>query len=447
MVSGGLAVIATLVALQSPTELEAGATLDLRGGQAPTGLATGSGTAAEQSQLMASATPLVGLRWSGVGEELRLRSATRVLWRPVPLLHTRPLVLETFDATHVARPSLRSRWQTTLRSTYGEEDYTSLVQQFANQPALPVSRTLFTVNATGDGTWLASRLTTLALGINGLYRRALDDQTIGTASGPSTVPAMPTQLGVSVTPAVRHRLDRRTRIDVLATVGDADIRDIVVFAIPAGGTTTGATGTTTGATGRPDVHVNLLTLQPQLGLVRDLNRGQQLRTYAGVTYAAVLINPDKTRDWLPLTPLVRLELDTSLWRTRESAVRSVLAAGTTWFPDPVLGLAVWRGNAEARLDGQFGPRWNASVRAGFTTNLNAPLTASVTGMTSIDETVLQVDAPVRYRWSEQVTLEFGGRYAERAPNVRASNFEWRNRELWAFFTMTGTTYQAARARP
>src|SRR5512133_2776141 len=102
MVGGAVAVLAALLAQQGEPELYAGGTLALRAGRVPTGLKTITSAdggpdktvLAPQTLVMASATPLLGLRWAHGSHELRAVSATRVLWRPVPLPNERPLVLE-----------------------------------------------------------------------------------------------------------------------------------------------------------------------------------------------------------------------------------------------------------------------------------------------------------------------------------------------------------------
>ena len=213
-------------------------------------------------------------------------------------------------------------------------------------------------------------------------------------------------------------MDRRSRLEALVGLGDTDFEGLQL-APPA------------------SARVNVLTFQPQLGLVRDLTRRHQIRVFAGLTYAAVLANPGD-RNWHPLSPLFRAELDSWLWRDRGSGLRSSLAAVTTWYADPVLGAAVQRGTAEARLDAQLGPRWDAGARASFTTDLNHPLTTGP-GSPPLDETIVQVDVPFRHRWSSQLALDFGARYAERAPNLWASSFGWHSRELWLFATLTTTT--------
>jgi hypothetical protein len=426
MLVSGPAVLSALLVIQAAAELEAGARVDIRAGIAPTGMtSTGQVAQSEQKQVAVTATPLLGLRWSGGASESRAISATRILWRPVPLLGSRPLFLETLEASHLQRPSKRSRWQLSLRGSYGEEDYISLTQQFAKQPTLPAAMTMVTVNALADGLWRESRRTTMTLLLEGIHRQSLNSQTVasgdGTTTTPTTtVPVLPTQTLVTVRPGVRYALSRRSTLEALVGLTETDIQGIQLTASPA-------------------ARVNVFTVQPQVGLLEDLSRRHQMRAFVGLTYAAVLVNPDKSRDWRPWTPLVRADLTSLLWRIRASAVRSTLGASTMWYADPVLAAAVLRGMAEARLDAQLGPRWSIGARGAFTTDFGKPLPPYSPGGVSPDETIVQVEVPVRYRWTGQIGLEFGGRYAERAPSLAASDFGWRNRELWAFLTLVTTT--------
>jgi hypothetical protein len=475
MVGGGVAVLAALLAQQGTPELYAGGTLDLRVGRAPTGMRdVGEGRVVpdQQSHVLTSATPLLGLRWVRGSSELRAVSTTRVLWRPVPLPNERPLVLETLEAAHGMQPSKRTRWQLNLRSTLGEEDYTSLAGRFPNQAMAPMARSLFTVGATSDATWMASRRTTLGLLLDGSYRLPLDqgspsrtdsEGTPGQAPLPAPYLVMPTQASVTVSPVLRYRLGRRTSLELVAPISDNDLRDVRLIPLADRSLESESLRPTSSRrsaslaspdrgrqTGTPGLHVNILTVQPQVGVIRELNRRQRLRVFAGVTYAKMLVDPAPGRNWLTLTPLARAELDSLLTRTRISTVRSVVALTSSWYADSALGIAVWRGTAEARLEGQFGPSWNASLRGMFTTNLNRPLPSpSASGSTAyvLDETIVQLDAPLRYRVSSQTAIEFGGRYAERGPNLRGGEFTWRNRELWAFFSVTSVTSRVARQRP
>ena len=416
MLASAPAVFSALLALQGTTELGAGARVETRAGSTPAGSSvtdTGQTVLLQQRQVLVSATPLLNLRWSGQRSEVRANSATRILWRPVPLYDRRPLFLETLDTSFLTRPDRRTRLQLDLLGSCGELDYTSLAQQFVNQPALPLASTLLTVNLTGDGSWRATRRTTLSLALGAVHRRALDSQVSG-SDGSGYV--LPTQTFVTLTPGLRHAVDRRTSIEGRLELAESDLRRLQF-------------GTTT------DGHANILTVQPQVGLLRALSRKHQIRASAGLNYAAVLVNPDEQRDWLAVTPILRTELNSLLRRTRVATVRSSLGAGTSWYADPVLGAAVWRGTLDGRLDAQLGWRWNASLRAAFITDLNKPLAPVVAGALTPDETIVLVDLPVRCRWNEHLDLEFGARYAERGPNLAAGDFAWRNRELWMYLTL------------
>lgn len=451
MVGGAVAALAVLLAQSGGLELYTGGTLELRAGRAPTGVKTIPATPqtsermvlAQQTNVLTSATPLLGLRWSHGSHELRAVSTTRVLWRPVPLPKERPLLLESIEATHALRPDARTRWQLLLRSSVGEEDYTTLSRRYSGQPTLPTARTLFTLGVTSDASWMATRRTTWGLLLDGSYRKPLGDGKLTSTNADGervTSPflLMPTQAAVTVTPVLRYRLARRTSVDLVVPITDTDLRNVQLIKLTDQGMQAGASG----------AHANILTVQPQLGVVEEVNRRHRLRAFAGVTFAKVLINPDPSRNWLTLTPLGRAELDSMLRRSRDSIIRSVVGLASSWYADTALGISVWRGTAEARLEGQFGTEWSASVRAMFATNLNRPLpnTTNTSGYV-IDETILQFDIPVRHLISPRTAIEFGGRYAERGPNVRGGDFMWRNRELWAFFTLNSVTSRVARQRP
>lgn len=470
MSASAAAVVSALLAWQGTTELEAGVLLDARVGRAPglrapdatdtsTGTSTGASTGTltdtstgtstdtstrtsqrdplvEQNQVRLSVTPILGIRLTDETSELRAAASTRVLWRPVPYGSQRPLFLGALDAAHVARPSPRSQWQLDLRATYGEEDYTSLVRQLPNQPALPATLDMATVNAGGSGAWRASRRTALTLTVSGTHRRSLDEETVErtrraralpgyrNTEGPPTIRALPTHTLITVAPGARYTLDRRTSLELRAAVGDIDIDDLRPL---------------DGRTGRR----NLFTVQPEVGVIRALSRRHQLRAFTGLTYVAVLANPDD-RDWRPLTPLFRADLSSQLWRSNETQVSSLLGAEGSWYADPVLGIAVWRATLLANLDARLGPRWSAAARARFTTDLNSPIPLSVSGG-PVDETMVQVDVPFSYRHSSQLAVEFGLRYSERAPNIFADEFAWHYRELWAFVTLNGSTHRTRTA--
>jgi hypothetical protein len=438
MFVSGLSILSALVLVQAGAEFEPGARFESRAGEAPTGtqtLPTGQIVPAEQAQLMVVATPILGLHWLSEVNDLRANSATRILWRPEPLPDSRPLFLETIEATHIAHPSPRTRWQLSLRGSYGEEDYTSLSQQFANQPTLPTATTAVMVNGLADASWRSTRRTTLTLQLGGFHRRALDGQTVAsstTGPGSAFVP-LPTQTSATATPGMRFALTRRTSLEAFATIADADIQGISPVTNEAGRT-------------------NVFSVQPQVGILQELSRSHQLHLLAGLTYAAAIRRLDASQTWHPVTPIFAVDLRSVLRRTRDAVVRSSLGAGTTWYADPVLGVAVVRGIAQANLDAQLGLKWTVGIHGTFATDLTRRL-PTVNGGIPPDETIVSAEIPFRYRWSEQWVAEFGGRLAERGPHLAtpslaAPNFALRSqeREMWVFLTLL-TVPRAPSARP
>jgi hypothetical protein len=232
---------------------------------------------------------------------------------------------------------------------------------------------------------------------------------------------------------MRFALTRRTSLETFATIADADIQGIAPATNQAGRT-------------------NVFSVQPQVGILQELSRRHQLHLLAGFTYAAALRRLDASQTWNPVTPIFAVDLRSVLSRTRDAVVRSSLGAGTTWYVDPVLGVAVVRGIAQANLDAQLGLKWTMGIHGAFATDLTGPLPTTNGGIPP-DETVVSAEIPFRYRWSSTWEAEFGGRFAERgphlsAPSLAAPNFALRSqeREMWVFLTLL-TIPRAPSARP
>jgi len=418
MFASGSAIVSALFLLQAEAQFEAGARLETRAGESPTGTrsdAQGNLSTTGQAQVVVTAVPLIGVRWLDANDDLRVNSATRILWRPVPLFGDRPIFLESIEASHIRRTSKRSQWRLSLMGSYGEQDYTSLQKELPGQPALPLSATMLTLNATALTSWRSSRRLELTMQLGGTYRRSFNDQTtgIGTTSGYG---GMPTQATVITTPGLSYRLNQRSKFEAAATVADTDSQ------LPATGTV--ATG-----------HLNVLMIQPRIGIREQLTRKHELHLAVGVSQIVALRKPaDLDLPWYP-APILQIDLNSLLQQTRRAVVSSSLGAGTSAFVDPVLGTAVSRATAQASVDVRWGP-WNAGARCLFTTELSAQ--NSATEVTPPDQTSVSVEIPFRYRSSRQLTMEFGGRYSERAPYLGTKNFAWHNREMWLFLNITTT---------
>ena len=431
MFIGGPVILSAVFLIQAEMQFEASTRLETRVGEVPnaglkqvtttdtSGNTSTTTETSDQTQVMVILTPIFDLRLLNAVDDLRASSTTRILWRPVPRYDERPLFLETLESTYTRRINRRIRWRFNGSGTFGEEDYTSLAQQFANSPALPTATTWLMLNAASEASWRSSRRSTLTLQLSAIHRRPFDDQQ-GTENSEGTTSAYGQNLtttSASIAPGVAYNLSRRSILDGSLVFADTDIQ--------------GYTDTT--FTGK---RFNVFSIQPQLQLRDKLNRQHELQVAAGLTYALAIRRPDTTRAWQPLAPLLQIDLTSQLQHNRSRIVVSSLGAASSWFADPVLGVAVTRGLARASLETQFGRNWSVGAQVAFSTDLSERL-PEIDGYLP-DETFFSLDIPVRYRWTSQLFAEFGARYSERAPHLGSADFAWRNREVWLFLTLFTT---------
>jgi hypothetical protein len=397
-------------------QIEAGARVETMAGEMPSGT---SGTSA--TSVMFVATPSLRLDWFAGVDLLQADLSTRILWRPVPsrLRRDRPLFLETLGLTHSVRPTLRSQWRFDLRASYGEQDYTSLSQQFATQPKLPPPSTMFMIDGAAEALWRSSRRTTLAIRFGASHRRSWTDQ--GSADQPVGVSLLPAQTMVTASPEMRFALSRRVSASLSVPTSAYHVQE------------------TGGTQGRTMVY----SVQPQIGLMGSLSRSQRLRVVAGLTYAS-LTSGTTAGFGNSVTPLALIGLDSDLYKRRIATVRSFVNASTSWYVDPVVGQGIWRGIAQAGIDSLVGPRWSAGQSISFTADLSQPASSNPES----DGTVVSAGVYVRYRWTDVFVVELGGRYSERGPRLASSDFSWRARELWGFLTLyTASRMNLTNVRP
>jgi len=179
--------------------------------------------------------------------------------------------------------------------------------------------------------------------------------------------------------------------------------------------------------------LNALSIQPQIGIRQELTRQNQLHLAGGFAYTVALRRTDTTNLARYPLPLLQIDLNSVLQRTRMAVVRSSIGVGTTAFVDPVFGAVVSRGLAQASVDAQLGP-WTVGARCAFSTDLFGRL--PTTGSIPPDETFVTAEIPIHYRTSRHLIVEFGGRYTERAPYLGAPGFAWHYREMWLYLNLT-----------
>jgi hypothetical protein len=408
MLASGPMGLTVLCLFQAGAQLEAGARLEAVAGDLPTGTA-----------VMLLATPSLRLDWFAGPDSLHADLSSRVLWRPHPLPKDRPLFLQSFRVAHSARPTLRSHWRFDLSASYGEQDYTTLSRQFGTQPTLPLATTMLMVNGAAEASWRSSRRTTLSIRLGAAHRRSFTDQ--GSADQPAGVSLLPTQTTVTVSPEMQFALDRRLMVSLFAPTSAYDFQ---------------ATGSSEGTN-------MIFSVQPQISLIGRLSRRERLVVIAGFTYAD-LLRRTTAGVGSRVTPLALVGLDSDLYQTRITTLRSFVNASTAWYVDPVVGQGILRGVAQAGLNCQVGPRWSAGQSFSFTADLSQPPSSNVV----TDGTLISADARVGYRWTSVFTVELGGRYSERGPRLSSSDFAWRGREVWGFLTLyTASRMGLTSARP
>ena len=432
MFASGPAILSALFLIQAEAQFEAGARIETRVGQTPAGstqptpsIPTGQPftvpVPVEQTQVIVVATPLLSIGWLADVDDLRASSATRILWRPVPFLDRRPLFLELLEATHSRRLTKRCNWQLNIRGSYGEQDYSSLQQQLPNQPSLPTATTMLMIDATASISWRGSRRMALNLRLGAMHRRSFDTQTVtNVTAGTETIPMLPTQTTVTAGPGLTYALSSRSTVEASAAIADTDSKG---FLLPAG----------------QIGMLNMLSIQPQVGIRTDLTQGHRLHLAGGFAYA-IALRQSTNQSLLPIYPLLNVGLESILQRTRTIVVRSSLGTGTAIFVDPVLGGVFLRGVVQASVDAQLGA-WSVGARGAFATDISGRLSA--VGNVFPDETAVSAEIPVRYRSSRHMIIEFGGRYTERAPALGTAGFSWHNRELWMFLNLTAASRPAS----
>lgn len=428
MLASGPALLTALSLLQADAQFGAGARIETRAGQAPS---FGSNGLEQKFQVVVAAIPTLSVRLLDEISNLTASSATRIYWRTQPSADQRPLFLETIEINHTIRPSKRSTWTYNLRTSYGEEDYLFLSKDMPNQPTLPRQLTMLSLSGGTTASWKTSRRGTLYFQASAVHRRTTDTQATSTTSG--AVVNFPPQTTVAASPGMRYQASRRTLVEVLSPVGDTDIRGAPLLSGTGVTTGTPTNGTTVGQT----THLNIFTVQPQLVLAHNLTRYERMRLIAGATYALTLAGQKVS----PLYPLFQVDLDSILDRARGGPVwRSTLSAGTTWYADPVLGVAVSRGFVQGSLNTDINRAWSASARLSFATDFSNLQKKLPQTTVPLDETVLSLDVPIRYRGSSRFFAEFGGSFAERGPYLD-SHFSWngRTRELWLFLNINAVT--------
>lgn len=408
--------------LASPFELNASVASETRAGESP--VLANAGSERLVTELI---TPLAEAELHEERLDVRLAYFPRLVWQsPNALGRTiRPLFLNQASLTLDARPSARTKVTGRAFGSYGEPDYTILPQLISNsqgmlpqgsgQATVPTVLTILTVSADLGIETEVSRRSRLTLSVDVSHFRPFGTSMVSTPPTLTLTPSylLTEQTTVAATPGAAYRLTPDD--DLALTVGTAY--------------STYSSGT------------ELLFVSPMLTWrARRSAAGDEFRLGLGLTNARELDTGTPIVGLQALSPAGSAEALWHVFTEDQYGLTAELKATVDEFVDPVLRVAYPRGYIAGQMTLILAPDWSMGVQGDFGASLQTSTPATVNGIYP-DETAFSVSVPVRHRITGNVIMEFGGRWAERAPAfaVPASDFAFRERQLWAYFMLTAST--------
>jgi hypothetical protein len=382
-------------------QLAAGARVEARAGEMP--LYAGAGSSGFVTAIV---TPTAGILLNDQRSESSVFYAPRLLWRDPPPLQARPLVFHSFVLTLHHRLTRRAELRLQLGGSYGDVDYVALGQLLSSQTTIPSTTRLVAFDSQASLLWQADRRTRLELGFKSMYRRFLNNVGSAASAVPATIPTLLAQNVLRLEPQATRYVTRQDRLGISS--------ELAYYALTSSATSEGST------------RLSALAWQPQI-FWNNQGRSQLLWLRAGVAVAGRLGEAGISQSWTPLWPVGELGVAWLLREARGLEIRGELTAASVWYLEPVLVAGIPRGLLTASLDAHIGRRWRATLFGQFSTDLTQNALIGTP-----NETLLIAGLPVRVRLSLSWFLEAGARYVERAPHLSASDFAFRDRELYGY---------------
>lgn len=410
----GLVPLASLLLVAGEVELNATVTAETRAGQAPL-----RANEDPRAGVIGVLTPMGDLLIRQSDLEFRLEYGPRIFWRwPNLASRVKPLVLHVGNLTLATRltPTLSLTGGSTVSA--GEVDYSLLPQLVGSvQASLPTVASLLVATGRLGIDLQVTRLTRVGLALEASHRRPLGEV------DPTITPGaafLQRQSAVQAAPNMTVRLSRQD---------DVSFATAVAYRWFESGT-------------------NFLSVTPQAGWRRRLSATDEFRLSAGVTYGHVRYAPNTPTPSGALaaetvSPVGSAEVGKLLLRHRSVALQGVAGAMVDYYVDPILTLAQKRVTVTARLLLSLRDRWTAGIETALGTSIE-PLAAPGGMGTPPDATYASVTVPIRHRPADNVFLEFGGQWADRAPHTESSVFGFHQRQLWLYAMVTLTTREVPR---
>lgn len=404
-----MATLLPIVLLLANADLTGSVRMEAQAGEAPT--ITNPVSSFYEAALL---RPDITLQLSSPTTETRVFEALRLfLRRPKITNREGPLYLNMLQAEHTGHSGERLKWAFRLNSTAGEVDYVALSQVLGQQATLPDTLNIFTADASGSIGYRLTRQWRLDSQVAVLRRQTWGStQPAGTSAPPVGSPpagaSLPTETDASLEPRLEFAMSRRQIGQLRVKFTHYDL---------AGSTQLEAT-----------------EVEARLGWRYQLARHHELQLEAGIAVASAPQPSDPTRPWTSLSPLAKVLLASSLPLTPTTFLRSRASGEVLWYLDPVLGVALPRGQIDANLAIEVNPSWMFEVYVQAATDISRhPLPDSPI------ETFISAGAPLRYRVNRNWLVELGGRYSQRGPHLTAPDFSLGQTELLGYLAVTATT--------
>ncbi len=347
--------------------------------------------------------PVAGLEIQRDRYELAVLYRPRAYWRfPNPVDMSRPLLLHQAALTHRLDLTTRTSWNNHFDGSIGEVDYTLASIVFdPTQPTVPndsVTKLVRFNASTGLGHQLTHRAST-GLTLAASYSAPLDR---------TENPTYFTSLGASAEPFYRYVLGGRDQAALAAGVGYAWFQDAS----------------------------NYLFVTPNLTWTHTFNRQTEGSIAGGVAYVHALDSSelsDTEAGDTDVTPTAEVELRSRAYGERGFYVDAGGTAEYRWFLDPILGRPVRRAGGGLFAQVELPPDWTAGAAVSFFTTVGESAFEPLdeTRFVRRDGTMLRIDAPVTYRLSDLLGLEFGVRSNLRGPPV-SEGLDFDRVELWFY---------------
>jgi hypothetical protein len=356
-------------------------------------------------------TPGVEMELRRPNSNLRVNYALRLFWGNPS---ARPLVLHVANLLGTTRLTRTLNVLGGVSASEGEADFSALSALLPSAGMLPTVVKILSVSATAGVQMALTRV--WELGVTGEvgHRRQLGVQ-------PAMAAVLPQQTIFQLVPAAVAHLSLRN--------------DLLLMG--------GVTYQTYSSTSIAPDGTRFLIFTPEIGWRTHITPQCDLRLVAGIAYLRSNFEAAPGRPAPdPVSPVGNAELIGRVFHDQGIAMQVTLGAAVDYYADPILAVAVPRGLASARALLLLGGDWSVGLEGTFGTSLgSAPIQLPPPSPPNMhpDETFASISLPVRHRVSNNLVVEFGGRWFDRGPHLDVPDFAFHQRQAWAYVMLTATT--------